>query len=191
MNTEAPELRRVAVLAAQRAGEVLRRAYSEAFAVSEKGTIDLVTSADRASEECILELLGREVPDHAVLAEESGASGAQGAYRWVVDPLDGTVNFAHKLPHFCVTLAVEERTLAGWSALVGATLDPLRDELFVATRGEGARLNSQPISVSATSTLLRSVGASAIVVKYGPRSLAMLNVATRLPSDFCQSSGTP
>lgn len=144
------ELRWLAEAIARRAGAVLRERFTQARTIDFKGEgrSDLVTDADRASEAVMLEWLAREVPQHAVLAEESGARG-QGDFTWYVDPLDGTTNYAHGVPHFCVTLAVEGPA----GLLAGVSYDPLRDELFAAARGEGATLNGQPLRVSGAASL--------------------------------------
>lgn len=179
------ELRDAAILIVRGAGDIVRRAYHGEVRVEHKGTVDLVTDADRASEEHILGAIAREFPDHAVLAEESGGAGDEGPYRWVIDPLDGTVNFAHRLPHFCVTLAVQERGPAGFETVLGVTLDPLRDELFVAVRGGGATLNERPIHVSSAARLIDAVGATGFAYERlttspdNHREFDLLNLVTR------------
>ena len=152
--SEASELREACAEAARRGGEVLRGAFGRRRTIEYKGGIDLVTDADRASEAALLEFIGRRYPGAAVLAEESGASGtASGRLRFIVDPLDGTTNYAHGFPHFAVNVAVEdERGLAA-----GATYDPLRDELFLGARGEGATLDGEPIAVSEGGDLMRAL----------------------------------
>lgn len=139
---------------AREAGGVLRRKFEQTRTVDFKGQglTNLVTDADRESEALILSRLAQAVPDHAVLAEESGAAG-QGALTWLVDPLDGTTNYAHGVPHFCVTLAVEDAQ----GVLAGVVFDPLRDELFSATRGEGATVNGRPLATSTVGTLDRAL----------------------------------
>lgn len=140
--------------AVRRGGEVLRDAFKRRRTIEYKSEVDLVTDADRASEAALLEFLRGRFPGAAVLAEESGASGqAQAELRFLVDPLDGTTNYAHGLPHFAVNVAVEDRQ--GLAA--GATLDPLRGELFLAARGEGATLNGERISASPTAELKRAL----------------------------------
>jgi len=130
---------------AVRAGAaVLRQRWGTARTIDKKGTIDLVTDADRASEAAVLAALRARFPGAAILAEESGASAAPGApsgLQFYVDPLDGTTNYAHGLPHFAVTVAVAD----GAGLAAAATCDPLRDELFLASRGGGATLNGRPI----------------------------------------------
>jgi len=135
----------VAMTAAAIGGEVLRRHFRalDPGQVSEKARNDYVSAADRASEEAIAAFLQRETPEYGLLAEEAGASGTIGA-RWVVDPLDGTANFIHSFPHFAVSVAFVE---AG-EAVVGAVYDPMRDEMFAAARGEGARCNGRRLAVT-------------------------------------------
>lgn len=147
------ELRALAEAIACDAGALLKARFEGPRTIELKGGIDLVTDADRASEALILERLHREVPGHAVLAEETGARGLAGGFRWFVDPLDGTTNYAHGVPHFCVTLAVEDaRGLAA-----GVVFDPLRDECFSAARGQGATLNGRVMCASAATALDRAL----------------------------------
>lgn len=133
----------VAEEAARRAGRILMERFPQERKLAHKGAIDLVTDADTASERAILETLERHFPDHAILAEESGSQG-ESPYRWIVDPLDGTTNYAHCVPQFAVTIACE----ANGQVDVGVVYDPVRDELFSATLGGGARRNGEPIAVS-------------------------------------------
>jgi myo-inositol-1(or 4)-monophosphatase len=151
---EAIELREACAEAARRGGAVLRERFGRARTIEYKGGIDLVTDADRASEAAVLDLLRARFPGAALLAEESGASGGEReGLRFVVDPLDGTTNYAHGLPHFAVNVAAEDaRGLAA-----AATYDPLRDELFLSARGEGATLNGAPLRVSSADALYRSL----------------------------------
>ncbi len=140
---------------ARDAGALLRDGFGRGGAIELKGAIDLVTAYDRASEALILEALRRRFPGHAVLAEESGSTaGDASPYRWVVDPLDGTTNFAHGLPFFCVSIGLEAH---GRRAL-GVLYDPMRDECFAARAGGGATLNGTPITVSPALTLDRALG---------------------------------
>lgn len=152
------ELTGAIVHMARNAGALLASYYGKARSISHKGAIDLVTSADHAAEDLILHEIAWRFPGDAVLAEETGAHNDAGARRWVVDPLDGTVNFAHGLPHFATLIAVEERQADGaFSPLAAVTFDPLRDELFVAEVGQGATLNGAPIHVSSTARLIDAV----------------------------------
>ena len=114
--------------------------------------LDLVTDTDRASEEAILAIIRRAFPDHAVIAEESGAHGA-GEERWLVDPIDGTTNFAHGYPQVSISLAFQRRGRTEF----GLVLDPIRDEWFTARRGGGAMLGDRTIRVSTTAALERTI----------------------------------
>jgi myo-inositol-1(or 4)-monophosphatase len=146
-----------AVEVARGAGAILAAGYGRATRVELKGAIDLVTEFDRASEAHVVAELGRRFPGHAIHAEESGeAAGTAGAAcRWVVDPLDGTTNFAHGLPFFCVSLGLEIEGVR----VLGVVHDPLRDECFAARRGGGgALLNGAPIRVSGATALERALG---------------------------------
>ncbi|TMQ74087.1 MAG: inositol monophosphatase [Candidatus Eisenbacteria bacterium] len=148
MSAPAPrELREAAVEFARAAGAVLREGYGRAHRPERKGRIDLVTEYDRRSERLLLDAIAARFPGHAVLAEESGASapGERAApVRWLVDPLDGTTNFAHNYPFFCVSVAAE---VAG-VLVAGAVYDPVRDEMFAAAAGEGATLAGMRLRVS-------------------------------------------
>lgn len=142
-------LRRTAEEGARLAGRILAERFPRERTIEFKGGIDLVTDADRASEEALLAFLRARHPTHAILAEESGATAGTDGLRWLVDPLDGTTNYAHRVPHFCVSVAVEGPD----GVLAGAVYDPMLDELFSAARGEGATLNGLPLHASAVSTL--------------------------------------
>ncbi len=152
------QLLEVAVAAARAAGAVLieKLAVDRTINFKDASHMDLVTDADKAAEAAVLAILSARVPDHGVLAEESGASHLERSYVWFVDPLDGTVNYAHRIPHYCTTLAVEETSTH--TLLAGVVFDPVRNELFTASRGNGAFLNGRPIRCSTTA----SVGAAVL-----------------------------
>ncbi len=132
------------VAIAREAGELLREYYRRRVQFELKGEFDLVTEADRASERLITARLRKEFPDHSIVAEEGHSHEGASEYRWYVDPLDGTTNFAHGFPVFNVTMALER---AG-ELVAGVVYDPTREELFTAERGAGAFLNGERISVS-------------------------------------------
>ena len=139
--------------AARRGGAVLLEKWGKARTIAFKGGIDLVTDADTASEAALLAFLRGRFPGAAILAEESGAQGAQRGLRFVVDPLDGTTNYAHGVPHFAVNVAaVDDRGI-----VAGATLDPVRGELFHSGRGEGAWLGDARIRPSACADVKSAV----------------------------------
>jgi myo-inositol-1(or 4)-monophosphatase len=136
-----------------RAGRLQIARRESGFRVDKKGSIDLVTEVDLECERLCRTVLAERFPAHAVLAEELGAGAGDTAgspYRWVFDPLDGTTNYAHGLPIFCASLALEYEG----RAIVGAIYDPSRQELFTAERGAGAFLNGVPLQVSRTATLI-------------------------------------
>ena len=139
----------VAESIARAAGAMLRSGYGRAWTSEHKGAIDLVTEMDRAVEKEILARLSAAFPSHAVLAEESGGAGLQEERLWIVDPLDGTTNFAHAHPQFCVSIAYAEKG----EVKAGVVYDPLRDELFAASAGGGATLDGRRIRVSEAPTL--------------------------------------
>lgn len=139
----------IAIEAARAAGQIQRDRFRTEFEVRHKGAVDLVTEVDLACEESIRAVLARRAPGTAVLGEEEGAASGIAGDRWIVDPLDGTTNYAHGYPVYCVSVAWEE---AGRVA-VGVIYDPSREELFEAVRGEGARLNGDSIHASRTRDL--------------------------------------
>jgi myo-inositol-1(or 4)-monophosphatase len=145
-----------AIQVAREAGSVLVGRLGTAQ-ISNKGDIDLVTEADLASEELIIERIRSHYPQHGILAEESGEAVQVGTgrseWKWIIDPLDGTTNYAHGYPCFCVSIAVE---CAG-SIEIGVIYDPMRNEMFAAERGQGATLNDRRIRVSTIADLNRAM----------------------------------
>jgi myo-inositol-1(or 4)-monophosphatase len=139
-----------------RAGDLQLAGQQSGFRIDKKGSIDLVTEVDLACERMCRHTIAERFPDHDVLAEELGSAAtgrSPSRFRWVFDPLDGTTNYAHGLPIYCSSLALE---IDGQSA-VAAIYDPTRKELFTAERGEGAYLNGRSLHVSATATLIDSL----------------------------------
>jgi len=143
----------VATEAVLRAGQIQRERYGQGVQVDFKGEIDLVTEVDRACEDAILEVIRARYPDHDIVTEETDLARTGSRYVWIVDPLDGTTNFAHSYPMFCVSVAL---TVDGES-VAGAVFDPLRDELFTAERGAGAHLNGRRLHVTAEERLIQSL----------------------------------
>jgi myo-inositol-1(or 4)-monophosphatase len=144
--SETDEVLQLALRLAGEAGRIQRDRYETDIEVRTKSAaIDLVTEVDHACEALIVETLGRERPDDAILAEEGGGADREGAaWRWIIDPLDGTTNYAHGYPRFCVSIGVEHHD----QRTVGVVYDPLLDELYSAVRGQGAHCNGRPIDVS-------------------------------------------
>ena len=144
-----PSYLETAVEIAREAGGLLATFFERRVPFELKGENDLVTEADRASERLIVERLRTHFPSHAVVAEEGGGHESASGYRWYVDPLDGTTNFAHSFPVFNVTLALE----AEGQLVAGVIFDPIKNELFTAERGAGSYLNNRRIRVSQTRQL--------------------------------------
>jgi myo-inositol-1(or 4)-monophosphatase len=138
---------------ARGAGEILMGHLGREHQVTYKGEIDIVTEADRAAEEYLAAEVSRRFPDHGLMAEEGSAATGSAPYTWVIDPLDGTTNFAHGFPFFCVSIALVD----GKGPLVGVVHDPTRPETFTATRGGGAFLNGRPLRVSTEDDLGHSL----------------------------------
>ncbi len=144
----------LAIEAAKHAGIFLKENIDNITTIEEKSTeINLVTDIDKRSEAMIIGMIKDRFPDHEIIAEESGASTGTSDYRWIVDPLDGTTNYTHGLPLFCVSIGVEYKG----EMIAGAIYDPMRDELFSAEKGSGAFLNGKPIQVSTEARLIRSL----------------------------------
>jgi len=144
----------IAVRAARRAGELIVRSMNrlESLTITSKGRNDFVTEVDRAAEEEIIKTIRRHYPQHAFLAEESGRSG-DNEFVWIIDPLDGTTNFAHAYPCFCVSMALARNN----ELLLGVIYNPIYQELFAAVRGEGATFNGKKISCSKIAALKNSL----------------------------------
>ena len=139
---------------AREAGALLMGHFARHVTIEYKGEVDLVTVADRSSEELIVSRLRARGPEHGIVAEEGTRSDPGAEYRWYVDPLDGTTNFAHGYPVFCVSIAL---TRQDGQLEVGVLYDPTRDEMFAAERGSGATLNGKPMRVSKTPRLCESL----------------------------------
>ncbi|HLM03267.1 MAG TPA: inositol monophosphatase family protein [Pyrinomonadaceae bacterium] len=172
-----------AIQIAREAGQVLLEKFGRKIQVSKKGDINLVTEADLASERLIVERIRSYYPRHSILAEESGETVAviegENRWKWIIDPLDGTTNYAHGYPCFCVTLALEHEG----EIVIGVTYDPTRDELFAAEKGEGASLNGRKIRVSETEQL-----SEALIVTGFPYDFAQRNNFAQHLNDFLLQS---
>jgi len=142
----------VATIAARSAGNQIMQHLEniERLNIEQKGMNDFVSEVDKEAERTIIQTIQKYYPDHAILAEESGVSGSKKSdFEWIIDPLDGTTNFLHKYPQFSVSIAIKEKG----KLTHGVVYDPIRDEMFSATRGDGARLNNYRIRVSEQKTL--------------------------------------
>lgn len=140
---------------AREAGSLLL-SYFGKVAVEYKGEVDLVTEADRSAEKLVVSRIRQQFPGHDLIAEEGSRVESGSDFRWYVDPLDGTTNFAHGYPVFCVSIALEHKGVR----IAGALFDPCRDELFAAEKGAGSRLNGTPICVSKVQRLVESLVAT-------------------------------
>jgi myo-inositol-1(or 4)-monophosphatase len=138
---------------AKMAGRLLREHVPQRHHVEHKGAVDLVTEVDRLSERAIVSAIRSAYPEHLIQTEEGTSRAASGSWRWIVDPLDGTTNYVHGYPCYSVSIALEQRG----QIVLGVVHDPLRDELFVARRGGGAKRNGQALSVSPTGRLTDSL----------------------------------
>ena len=147
------QLKDFAVELAHKAGALLMEKFDQSLEIHYKGDINLVTEADKMSENLIIAAIRRNFPDHGILSEESPAILDGSAMRWIIDPLDGTTNYAHGYPVFCVSIALEKDGVI----ILGVIYDPTRRDTFVAVRGEGAYLNGKRLAVSQTPDLNRSL----------------------------------
>lgn len=147
------QLKDFTVNLAHKAGALLMKKFDQSIKINYKGDINLVTEADKMSENIIIAAIQRNFPDHGILSEESPAILGGSSLRWIIDPLDGTTNYAHGYPVFCVSIALEKDGVI----ILGVIYDPTRKETFMAVRGEGAYLNGKRLTVSKTSDLNRSL----------------------------------
>jgi myo-inositol-1(or 4)-monophosphatase len=172
----------IAVRAARRAGSIINRAAlsGDALEVRSKQANDYVTQVDRAAEEAIIEIVRKAYPDHGFLAEESGASSPEAEYRWIIDPIDGTTNFIHGFPQYCVSIGIEHR-----GALTHAVVyDPVKNELFTASKGRGAFLNDRRVRVSKCLRLEDALVGTGFPFK----EVSRLELYTRQLTKFMQTS---
>jgi myo-inositol-1(or 4)-monophosphatase len=147
------EMFQTAQQTARMAGQLLRRRFGQQQEVEHKGVVDLVTRVDRLSEQAIVDALRSAFPDHPILTEEGTSWADRSPLRWIIDPLDGTTNYAHGFPVFSVSIALER----DGQIVLGVVYDPLRDEMFAARKGAGAFLNGAEMNVSATARLTDSL----------------------------------
>ncbi len=174
----------VAIAAAEKAGEFMRRnlLHVSSIPVTRKARHDYVSEVDRACEAEIVREITRFYPDHAILAEESGASG-ESDYQWIIDPLDGTSNYLHGLPHFAVSISQQFKGRTEHAVVY----DPIRDEMFTATRGSGAYMNKERIRVSQRTELEGAILATAFPFRkreYMPVYMDIFNSIWEQAEDF-------
>ena len=147
------DYRTFAMTIAREAGGLLKKNINDIHMISFKGEINIVTEADRMSEDMILSAIRDRFPHHDILSEESSATETGSAFRWIVDPLDGTTNYAHGYPVFCVSIALEREG----DVLLGVVYNPMLNEMFVAEKQRGTYLNGHKLSVSGISILSHSL----------------------------------
>lgn len=148
------QLTLIAMEAALQAGELLRKGFGTSFSISSKeGKHNLVTEYDYLAEKTIIDFIKKKVPGSYFLAEESGKTGTEEGFLWIIDPLDGTVNFAHQIPFFCVSIAVEKKG----KIIAGAIFDPMHQELFAVEENKGSFLNGKKIRVSPIADLQKAM----------------------------------
>ncbi|MCK4739219.1 MAG: inositol monophosphatase [Deltaproteobacteria bacterium] len=143
------EVEKLAESLARRAGKLLKDNFAGVRSVEFKGAVDIVTEMDKKAEELIVGGILEKFPDHGILAEEGGEVIGSAPFRWIIDPLDGTTNYSHGYPVFCVSIGVEKNG----EIICGVVFDPMQDEFFSASLGGGAFLNGKKISVSSTESL--------------------------------------
>ncbi len=146
-------VKKVGTTAARRGAEITHSLVGKITKIKKKGAIDLLTEADTGSESIIIKTIRENFPDHSILAEESGEIKQNPEYEWIIDPLDGTTNFAHGLNHYAISIAFAINK----KIVVGIVFNPEADELFTATAGKGATLNGHPIKVSAVESISESL----------------------------------
>jgi len=170
-------LKATLIKAAERAGGVLKEYYGQHFKISNKeGVNNLVTEADHAAEKVIMEIIRGNFPDHHILSEESGDMPSSSPYKWIIDPLDGTVNFAHGLPICCVSIGIEEEG----QMIMGAVYNPFFNEFYFAQKGYGATLNDQLIRVSEETKVERACLVTGFPYTYLDEPNGPLEVFSRL-----------
>jgi myo-inositol-1(or 4)-monophosphatase len=147
------KMKETALQAVNEAGKILKDGLGRVYEISHKREIDLVTEIDRLSEERIITIIRDQYPGHEILAEEGGKRKGSSMCRWIIDPLDGTTNYAHGYPCFCISIALEENG----EVIYGVVYDPTREELFTVEKGKGAKLNGKLIAVSQVEKLTDSL----------------------------------
>jgi myo-inositol-1(or 4)-monophosphatase len=155
-----------ACLAALEAGRIIKSYYGNLKSVSKKGEIDLVTEADLMSEKAVVVAITKAFPDDMIIAEEGGEQGKKSNRKWVIDPLDGTTNFAHSFPFFAVSIGF----MVNDEVVAGVVYNPVVDEFFEAEKGKGAFLNKKPINVSGTANLKDALVATGFPYDIGKKS---------------------
>lgn len=159
--------------ATQAGGKILQHYFNGNLQISSKSTVnDLVTEADKQSEKAVMDTIRASFPDHFILSEEAGELSTSSSVKWIIDPLDGTVNFAHGIPICCVSIGVEK----DGEMIMGAVYNPFMNEFFFAEKGQGATLNDQPIKVSGKTELARACLVTGFPYKWEEKDHNPLNI---------------
>jgi myo-inositol-1(or 4)-monophosphatase len=170
-------LKSTLIKAAEAGAAVMQRYFQGEFTISNKeGINNLVTEADHASEKAIFEIIRADFPDHYLLSEEAGEIFMDSSYKWIIDPIDGTVNFAHGLPLCCVSIGLEQ----DGEVILGAVYNPFVKEFFFAQKGYGATLNDKKIAVSSENSVAKSCLVTGFPYTYLDQSNGPLEVFSRL-----------
>ena len=164
-------IQQVGVKAAYRAGDILKNHFGNLKEIRKKGVFDLVTQADLDSEQTIIDCIHSDFPRHGIIAEESGAAAGDSDAQWIIDPLDGTTNFAHHVSLFCISIAYAE----GGKVLFGIVYNPMTAELFTAQSGKGAWLNGHPLEPSSISAIEDSLLVTGFTSDVDRRSKVLLD----------------
>jgi len=147
------KFKKIAITAAKNAGLILKKNLGKPRSIEYKGVIDIVTEMDRKAEDLIIKTIKKEFPEHGILTEESNERKSSSEYRWIIDPLDGTTNYSHGYPVFCVSIALEKEG----EIILGVVYDPVLGELFTAEKDKGAFVNNKKIKVSKVRELTKSL----------------------------------
>ena len=145
--------KQTAIAAAYKAAGILRSRFGKISRIHKKDAVEIVTEADTEAEKVIISTILARFPEHSILSEESGLKDGAVDFRWIIDPLDGTVNFAHQVPIFCISIALTYRN----DTVLGVILNPVDGQLYTALHGQGAHLNGRPIQVSSTAAVSESL----------------------------------
>ncbi|MBI5048126.1 MAG: inositol monophosphatase [Deltaproteobacteria bacterium] len=165
------KFKKTAMNAAKKAGLLLKKNIDKVHHIEFKGVIDIVTEMDKKAEDLIIKIIKHEFPEHGILTEENREQKTDSEYRWIIDPLDGTTNYSHGFPIFCVSIALEKRG----AVVMGVVYNPMLNELFTAGIGQGAHLNNKKIKVSGIGELSKSLLATGF--PYDVRTSPQNNIA--------------
>lgn len=174
------KIRETALQAALASGEILKSRYGKVASIDYKSAFNIVTDVDAASEREVIRIIRESFPDHQILGEESGVHAAATTHRWLIDPLDGTTNYAHSYPFFCVSIGFE----SDGEMQFGIVFNPISDEMFIAEKGKGTMLGNTPVRVSSITTLSASLLATGFPPDTATAAYSNIKEFARL-TDMC------